>query len=114
MLRINTFELICNFLILVPQCSDKEFEDVKRCQFDSLCKTKRVWSIITYIHKSQGKSMDDFNIEKDKTQLKHEPRGGVETSMVVPMGISVSLVTRKIVQGLKSQGYFWTDTFHVA
>ena len=59
--------------------------------------------------------MDDFNIEKYKTQLKHEPRGGGgETSMVGPMGISVSLVTIKIVQGLKIQGYFWTDTFHVA
>ena len=42
------------------------------------------------------------------------PGGGVETSMVGPMGISVSLETRKIVQGLKTQGYFWTDTFHVA
>ena len=58
--------------------------------------------------------MDYFNIEKYKTQLRHEPRGGVETSMVGPMGISVALETRKIVQGLKSQGYFWTDTFHVA
>ena len=29
---------------------------------------------------------------KGKTQLNHEPRGGVETAMVVPMGISVSLV----------------------
>ena len=58
--------------------------------------------------------MDYFNIEKYKTQLKHEPRGGFETSMMGPMGISVSLVTRKIVQGLKTQGYFWTYTFHVA
>ena len=40
--------------------------------------------------------------------------GGGETSIVGPMGISVALGTRKIVQGLKSQGYFWTDTFHVA
>ena len=58
--------------------------------------------------------MDDFNIEKYKTQLKHESRWGVDTSMVGPVGISVALVNIKIVQGLKSQGYFWTDTFHVA
>ena len=43
----------------------------------------------------------------------HEPRGEFETSMVVPMGISVALAKIKIVQGLKSQGYLWTDTFHV-
>ena len=60
--------------------------------------------------------MDNFNIEKDKTQLKHEYRegGGGDTLMVGPMGISVALGTRKIVQGIKIQGYFWTDTFHVA
>ena len=29
------------------------------------------------IEKSQGKSMDTFNIEKCKVSLKYEPRGGI-------------------------------------
>ena len=54
--------------------------------------------------------MEDINIEKAKTWLKHEPRGGgVETSMVGPMGISVDSARRKIVQGLKNKGYFLLD-----
>ena len=32
----------CNFIILISQYSDKEFEDVKRCNFDSGCKPKGV------------------------------------------------------------------------
>ena len=58
------------------------------------CKPKGVRSIRTYIHKSKSKYMDAFNIEKEKNQLKHEPRGGFETSLVGPMGISVSLAKR--------------------
>ena len=41
------------------------------------------------------------------------PGENFETSMVGPMGISVALGKIKIVQGVKSQGYFWTDTFQV-
>ena len=62
---------------MIPQCSDKEFEDFNRPPFDSVCKNKGVRSIRTYRHKIQGKSTDSSNIEKYKTQLTNEPRGGV-------------------------------------
>ena len=62
------------FLNLFPQCSDKKFENVKRCSFASGSKSKRVWSSRTYNHKSRGKSMNDFNIETHKLHLNHEPR----------------------------------------
>ena len=63
-----------NFLILVPQCGDTKFEDVKRQMFNSGWESKGVWSSRTHIHKVRGISIDAFNIEKWKIHLKHEPR----------------------------------------
>ena len=69
---MNSYE--CNFLILIPQCSNKKIEYFKRRACTSWCKSKGVWSSRTYIHKSRGKFTYSFNVEKLKIHLKHKPR----------------------------------------
>ena len=73
---INSDE--CNFILLIPQFCDKKFEDVERGTFASGWKSKGVWTGRTYNHKSRGKSMYAFNIEKRKIHLKYEPRGKIQ------------------------------------
>ena len=59
------------------------------------------------IEKSQGKSMDTFNIEKCKVSLKYEPRGGnIKISMVVPLVILFSLFKIQIVKDSSKSGSF--------
>ena len=64
----------CNFLILISQCGDKKFEDIKRWTLTSGWESKGVWGSRAYSHKSWGKSTDTFNIGK-LIHLKHEYRG---------------------------------------
>ena len=67
----------CNFIILIPQYSYKEFEYVKSQTYASGWKPKGVLIIRTYSKRSRGKPKDSFNIEKRKINLKHEHRGKV-------------------------------------
>ena len=81
---------VCKFVILIPKCSEKVFEDVKRWKFASGRKSKGVRSRITYTHKSRGKSTGAFNIEKRKIHMKYNLGENFETSVVETMGILVA------------------------
>ena len=95
-----------NVFILITECSDKEFEDVKRRKFSSGWKYKEVRISRTYIHKSRSKSTDTFNIKKLTIYLKHETRGNLYTSMVGTFGILIALDKGKIRKGYFNPGIF--------
>ena len=67
MLVLHIHPLIrIQYIILIPQWSDKKFEDVKRRTFSSGWKSKGVQSSRKYSHKSQCKATDALNIENKK------------------------------------------------
>ena len=98
-----------NFLIPITQCSNKKFEDVKRCMFASGCKSKGVWSIKIYSQEILRKSMDSFNIENVKSNWTMNSGGKFEISIVGPLVILVALVDRQIGKGYYNPGRFLGD-----
>ena len=96
----------CNFIILISQCGDKKFEDVKRWTLTSGWEPKGVWGSRAYSHKSWGKSTDAFNIEKGEIHLKHESRGKFWDISGWNSGDFFALVKIQIGQGSSNSARF--------
>ena len=91
---------------MIPKCSYNKFEAFNRRTFASGWKSKGVWSSRTYGHKSWGKSTDSFNIKNENPSGAWN-HGKVETSMVGPLEVLLSLIKRQIGHGSSKSGIYF-------